>query len=146
MDYIKQWTFCVCVTVIISVIFSFLKPNGNMGKFFKIILSVFIFISLINPIMNYDFNNLKIDDVNSKNYTNSSIRIETMLENKIKNTLKDKKIIGANVDTKIKMEDNIATVENIQVAVGDEYDLKKVKKIIYDELGLNVSVIHIGEW
>lgn len=49
MDFLKEWTYTICITLIISVIFSILTPKGNMGRFFKIILATFIFLSFIYP-------------------------------------------------------------------------------------------------
>ena len=55
MDFIKQWTLTISATLIISIVFSLLTPKGNMGRFFKVVLAMFIFVSFIYPIKNADF-------------------------------------------------------------------------------------------
>lgn len=145
MDYIKQWTFYVCISVIVSVILSFISPKGNMGNFVKIIISIFVFTSFIIPLKNFSIDNIKVPNI-STNYTNSNQIAGEMINNQIKNVLDENNIIGADVDCNLYIdEDNQINVNSIQVAVGDEYNLEKVEKIIYDNLQLNVSVIHIGQ-
>lgn len=145
MDYIKQWTFYVCISVIVSVILSFISPKGNMGNFVKIIISIFVFTSFIIPLKSFNIDNIKVPNI-STNYTNSNQIAGEMINNQIKNVLDENNIIGADVDCNLYIdEDNQINVNSIQVAVGDEYNLEKVEKIIYDNLQLNVSVIHIGQ-
>lgn len=145
MDYIKQWTFYVCITVVISVIMSFVTPNSSLGRFYKIIISVFIFISFLYPFTNMNFNDIKLPKFDNVEYTNSYNQYSTMIDNRIKALLEKNQISGADVDCDLTVnEDNQIEIKSIQVAVGDEYDIEQVKSLIYEELQLNVSVIHIG--
>lgn len=146
MEYIKQWTFYVCISVVISVIISFISPKGNMGNFMKIVISVFIFVSFVIPFHNFDFKDIKVPNIDITNYTNSNKIAQEMIVTQVKQALEDNKIIGANVDCKLHIDEyNQITIDSVQVAVGDEYNLDEVKRLIYDKLQLNVSVIHIGQ-
>ena len=49
MEFFKQWTIFVCMTVLMCVVFSFLTPKGSMGRFYKMIISLFIFLSFLYP-------------------------------------------------------------------------------------------------
>ncbi len=148
MDFLKQWTFCVCLTLIISVIFSLLTPKGKMGNFYKIIISLFIFISFLYPLRDFQFRDIDFSQVllESDVKENSEKSAQTMINNQVKNTLKKNSIEGANVKSRVKIDDdNLITIESVEVAVADEYDLDLVENIIFDSLSINAKVIHIGQ-
>ena len=67
MEFIKQWTFCVCISLITASIFSLLAPRGSMQGFFKLLISVFVFISFLVPLQNagkidFDLSKIEITD------------------------------------------------------------------------------------
>ncbi len=93
MDYIKSWTFCICITLIVSVVFSILSPKGTMGKFYKVIISVFIFISFLYPLTDFDFDGFKIDfnfNTEYENLVESSAKQE--IQYSVEKVLTDNKI------------------------------------------------------
>lgn len=148
MNIIKEWTFCVCSTVIVSVIFSLLTPRGNSGRFYKTVISLFIFVSFLYPFtqigdkgLNFDFDSISIKTENNTNsIANEAVKKEiiTLLEN---NSIYS---AGVNCISSVN-ENNEITLSSVTVSVSDEYDCDEVKQLIYDELSLNVRVIHIGE-
>ena len=92
MNLIKEWTFCICSTVIVSVIFSLLAPKGGSGRFYKSVISLFIFISFLFPFTQIgdkklDFN---LDNINieAENNTNSIIVELVMITNEEKEKTK----------------------------------------------------------
>ncbi len=119
MDYIKSWTFCICITLIVSVIFSILKPKGTMGKFYKVIISVFIFISFLYPLTEFNPADFRIN-----------FNLESEYENLIENTAK-------------------AEIENLvkDVLIKNEIynSVEEVKDLIFKNLGMVADVKRIGE-
>lgn len=146
MDFIKEWTFYVCITVIASVIFSFLTPKGSMGDFYKVIISIMIFLSFFYPVSTRGLSSLEYPKTEQNEYTNSNNTICFMIKQKINETLLKYDIVGADVRCEYELNDkNEIDIKNIQVAVSDEYEIDKVEEIIFDDLQLKVSVIHIGQ-
>lgn len=144
MNFIKEWTICVCATLILSVIFSLLTPGGKLSGFYKIIISVFIFISIIYPFSNntmprFDFEN--IDELIVDESVNSNENFVNML---VKNSLEENDIIGASVSSEVSMQDDEIMIDSIQVAVPDKYDINEVKDLLFDKMSINARVIHIG--
>lgn len=144
MNFIKEWTICVCATLILSVIFSLLTPSGKLSGFYKIIISVFIFISIIYPFSNntmprFDFEN--IDELIVDESVNSNENFVNML---VKNSLEENDIIGASVSSEVSMQDDEIMIDSIQVAVPDKYDINEVKDLLFDKMSINARVIHIG--
>lgn len=145
MDFVKQWTLTVSTTLIISIIFSLLTPKGNMGRFYKIILSVFIFISFVYPLKENNFNislpefdDTIIVDEQQKSY-------ENIVENTIKNKLNSAGYKNSSVSADISYEDNLITVNSLKVLIQDNYDINEVKSYIKKEMGYNPEVYYLGE-
>lgn len=142
MNFVKQWCVFVCTTVLICVVLSFLTPKGSMGRFYKMIISLFIFLSFLYPFtqskINFEFP--EVTTINTDSISNG------VVENQIKSCLADNNVTGSNVNCRSKINsDNEIEIESITVSVSDEYDVDDVKNIIYENLSLNVEVVHIGE-
>ena len=148
MEFLKQWSFCVCLTLIISVIFSILSPKGEMKRFYKIMISIFVFISFIYPFKDFNSSDLRIEsgdaifeinDVSDKSY-------ENVINRRIKDFLKEKGI-SANVDSKVSfdIENNQIEIKEVTIYIADEYSKEQVNKLVFDEMGINSKVVNIGE-
>lgn len=143
MNFIKQWILSVSLTLIISVIFSMLSPKGAMGRFYKIIISVFIFISFILPIINFDFGKLELDfDLKSDyNYV-----IENTAESQIKSIVNSElikyDIENAKIDAVVYEAGDEIEIDNITVGINSKYDSEEVENMLYNNLGLVCEVVY----
>lgn len=148
MNLIKEWTFCICSTVIVSVIFSLLAPKGSSGRFYKSVISLFIFISFLFPFTQIgdkklDFN---LDNINIEAENNTNSIVEGVVKKEIITLLENNSVYSAGVNCSSSVNaDNEIMLNSVTVSVADEYDCDTVRQLIYDELSLNVRVIHIGE-
>lgn len=147
MDFLKQWTFGVCITLIISVIFSLFAPKGRLSSFYKIIISLFIFVSFLMPFTHYTKTDFSVKDKISSTqiYDRSSEAASSLINAKVKQCLTDHKIIGAAVTSDVTVESDEITVNRLTVAVPDEYDTAEVKSVLNKNLSVNAEVIHIGD-
>lgn len=147
MEFLKQWTMCVCITLVISVIFSLFTPRGRMAGFYKIIISLFIFISFLYPLKSFDIDDFKADEIFSEYEYESAqeTAYETMINNQVKSVLTENKVIGASVSSRIEIDNDEATVSYVQIAVPDEYEAEKIEEMIFNSLGINAEVIYIGQ-
>lgn len=146
MDFIKNWTFCICVTLIISVIFIVFTPKGSMGKFYKIVISIFIFISFLYPLTEFEFNHFNKKFNFDKEYSTvveNSIDIE--IKNSIKNTLKENDINVSDIVLDVTSKNGEITINKLVVSIVDKYSKEEVKNILFDKLGLVADVKYIGE-
>lgn len=148
MNLIKEWTFCICSTVIVSVIFSLLAPKGGSGRFYKSVISLFIFISFLFPFTQIGDKklNFNLDNINIETENNTNSIVDGVVENEIITLLENNSVYSAGVNCSSSVNaDNEITLNSVTVSVADEYDCDTVRQLIYDELSLNVRVIHIGE-
>ena len=120
-----------------------------MKNFYKILIALFVFISFIYP-----FRDFKVLDIDFDAYlprsdveAQGSVQYENMINSQIKSVLEEKGVRSAVVSSGVRLdyESNEIIVDSVQVAVGDEYDIKRVEKIIFDSMGINAKVIHIGD-
>ena len=146
MDFFKNWCFCICSTLIVSVVLSIFTPQDSMKRFYKAMIAVFIFISFIYPLKDFDvdvFKSFPEFQINE----NIGSACESELNQSVKNFLKEKGITGANVSAKAVYDDENETIEiqELSVYIPDEYDKTEIQKLIFDELGVNARVIYLGE-
>ena len=118
-----------------------------MAGFFKIIISLFIFISFVYPLKDFKASDINLpEEFVSEDYEDSEIlSAQTMVELQIKNALKENGITGASVSVELKMNDEQIEISKLTVAVPGEYDKSQVKNMIFDKLSLNAEVIYLGQ-
>lgn len=146
MDFIKNWVFCVCITIIISVIFSVASPKGAMGRFYKIIISLFVFISFIFPFTDFDIDEFRFDFKFENEYQSvvedtAVQKVEALVQNELINN----GINNAAVSCDVTKQGEELYINSVVISVSDSYDCEEVKKIIYNTLGIISEVKHIGD-
>lgn len=146
MDFIKNWTFSVCATLIISVIFSVVSPKGTMGKFYKVIISLFIFASFIFPLTDFDSSDFFREfDFESEYQTVVEDTAEIKVKSIIEAELEKNGIKSAVVSCEASESDNEISIDKVTIAVADAYECESVKDIVFNSLGIVAEVKHIGE-
>lgn len=145
MEFIKEWTLTVSVTLIISIIFSVLSPKGNMGRYFKIILAMFIFTSFIYPLsgsdLEFDFpvmDETQYEDTQRETY-------ENIICADVKSALESGGYTSSKVTASIKYSENEITVKELSIGITDNFDKDEVKKYVSDQTGFNAEVYYLGE-
>lgn len=146
MDYIKSWTFCICITLVVSVVFSILSPKGTMGRFYKVIISVFIFISFLYPLTDFSFDDFKIDfnfNTEYENLVESSAKQE--IEYSVGKVLTDNEIYNSSISAEVEQNGDEIMINRILVSVTDDYNVEDVKALLLKNLGVVAEVKRIGE-
>lgn len=145
MDFLKQWTLTISATLIISIIFSLLTPKGNMGRFFKVVLAMFIFVSFIYPIKNADidfilpsFDETELTDSQQNSY-------EKIIETNLSHILNEGNYINSKVSVSISLKNEEISVNSLEIGILDEFDKKEVRNYIADQTGFNAEVYYLGE-
>lgn len=146
MNFIKNWIFSVCLTLILAVIFSVMTPKGSMGKFYKSIISMFIFISFLYPISNAKSGDFKIDMPKFENTYNLSIEnagknsAQAIIQNKLL-----EKGINADVSLDVSLTGNEIEINSLTVYIPDNVLKNEVQDYLLNELGMVAEVKYIGE-
>lgn len=145
MDFLKQWTLTISTTLIISIIFSVLSPKGNMGKYFKVILAMFIFVSFIYPLKegNFDFS---LPDFNMSEYEDmTATAYENTFTNYIDNVLNNGGYYSSKIDVRLNYSDNEIDIKSLEIGILDEFSKDDVQKYVFENTGFNAQVYYFGE-
>ena len=143
MDFVKSWTVSVCLTLIISVVFSLISPKGTMGRFYKVIISVFIFISFIYPLTDFDFSEFSSDFRIESDYENTQENMtEIQVEGIIKNILTENGIENTRVSCTVSQNGDAISIARLEVAVPPNYNAEEVRKLLFDSAGVAADVTY----
>ena len=146
MDYIKSWTFCICITLIISVILSILAPKGTMGKFYKVIISTFIFLSFLYPLSDFNIAEFKLDFDFDNVYENVvEGAAKSQVESAVETVLVENDIQNSIVTASVYQSGDELVISSVKISVPDGYSVEEVKDIVFKELGVVAEVKRIGE-
>ncbi len=149
MEFFKQWSMCVCLSLIVSVVFSLIAPKGSMQRFYRVLISVFILVSFLLPLKNAPSFRLDWSAFGLVNETeqNRQTVYQNYICRAVENYLTDHGIQGAHVSCKVlyRADSGEIDVQEITVALPDEYDCRLVQKDVLDDMGFNARVIHLGE-
>ncbi|MDD6727711.1 MAG: hypothetical protein PUE08_00610 [Eubacteriales bacterium] len=145
MEFIKEWTFSICITLVASVLISLLMPSGTTGKYGKLIISLFIFLSILTPFSKADLY-LALDEFNEQSYSQSCEEsYSKLIETKIKENLSSAGYSGITVSCDAVMNNNEIEIKSLAVYIPDDYDKEEVRNYIYENMGLNTEVYSVGE-
>ena len=117
-----------------------------MGKFYKVIISVFIFISFLYPLTDFSFDDFKIDFNFSTEYENlveSSAKQE--IEFSVSKVLTDNEIYNSSISAEVRQNGDEIEINRILVSVTDKYNVDEVKDLLFKNLGIVAEVKRIGE-
>ena len=146
MNYIKSWTFCICITLIISVIFSVLSPKGSMGRFYKVIISMFIFLSFLYPLSDFNIADFKLDfDFESEFTDVVESSAEIQIGSSVESILNDNGIDNSIVTADVEHRGDELIIKRVLISVTDDYSVDEVEEIVFKNLGIVAEVKRIGE-
>ena len=144
------WAESIVVAIAITTIIEMLLPEGNNKKYIKIVCSIYILFTIINPIINLSKENFNIKNISEKevintfNYDNfkiANVYIEAY-EDEIKNELIKR---GYNlIDVKIEIDNIGENIENIIIKtyyISEEEKIKLKEEInqIYNIQNININ-------
>lgn len=82
ISFLSTWIGQIAVSVIIVSIFEMILPNGNLKKYIKVVLGIYIVYCMITPFVNrnklFDINDLDIKKYTTNNISKSKINQESM--------------------------------------------------------------------
>ncbi len=148
MDFLKQWTLCFCTSLTVAVILSLFTPKGTMKGFYRLLISVFVFISFLYPLKDFGGLNIQSYGFNEEQFQSEGDKAyEHYLNNQIRALLEENGVIGSDVSSSVTLSSNAteAVINGVYVSVPEEYDVNIIKKLIFEKAGITAEVKHIGE-
>lgn len=83
INFLSNWIEQIAISVIIVSVFELLLPNGNLKKYIKVILGIYVIFCIISPFVNssalYDLGEIDLEDyVENVSKSETTINQESM--------------------------------------------------------------------
>ena len=99
INFLSNWIEQIAIAVIIVSIFELILPKGNLKKYIKVVLGIYIIFNIISPLVK-NKDKLNLENLNLNNYTASTSasvdqtsmnkRIEILYENELEKDITTK--------------------------------------------------------
>ena len=76
INFFKSWTEQIVIAVIIVSLFELILPKGNLKKYIKVILGLYIVFCIISPFVK-NKNIYNLENIDLENYVGKKITKET---------------------------------------------------------------------
>ena len=149
LEKFNLWIEAIIVAIAITTIIEMLFPEGNNKKYIKIVCSIYILFTIVNPILN--LNKIKIEDfkiaketINVSSY-NAEVITEIYIktyENEIKNKLIEE---GYNLSSvRLNLDYSLENIESIEISTYYIADIEKESliKTINELYNINNVIIN----
>ena len=156
INFLHKWIEQIAIAVILVSIFEMLLPNGNIKKYIKMILGLFVVFSIISPFVDskalYNLNtndiigeynltqqesvNDKIEDSSIKELENDITKTVEEQGYNVKSCKIDARIYSGDKDAGIKSINIILSSKNKKEENNNNSDIETVNKV---EIGVNIG-------
>ncbi len=140
METIRQWFISLCGATAITGVFHVFLSNTNFKKSINIFLSLFVLFYTVIPLSNIepikldlDFNNVELNEFSEENY-------EQVIITTIKSVCDDNNVEVFSIDIDSYISEDCLIVEKIEVETDTPAKSEKIKNILKDEFGFEVTV------
>ena len=99
IEFLKKWVEQLAIAIVVASIIELLLPSGNLKKYIKIILGIYIVFCIVNPfvgrnnilkIENLDFgNNIEDQNISAVNDESMNKRIQELYIKELKKTIEN---------------------------------------------------------
>lgn len=131
MNWISGWIQGIIIAVIIGTIIEMLLPDGNCKKYVKVVIGVYIFFSIVSPVITkFTGNEFRVSDIYDINtYIEVSAKSsQENIENSQQNQIKQVYITNLKNDMKQKIQEKGYSVKSLTLEISndEQYTLKKI--------------------
>ena len=161
IKFLSGWVEGIAVAVIIASIFEMLLPNGNIKKYVKIVLGIFIIFNIISPFVNgnvFDSIDLEkelnnyISNTNTTASSNKQNNLDKMYIDTFENDLKEQienqgyDVDNCEVDASFDTEKNDFGINKINIKLSSKNKKTKEENAnnMIDIKNIENIDIHIG--
>lgn len=129
INFLSNWIEQITLSVIIVSIFELILPKGNLKKYIKVVLGVYIIYCFISPFVNnnslYNIGDINLDDYVQIKETNNlqsvDARIENLYIDELKKSISKKvqekgyKVSKCDIDAKLTENSENSGINNISL-------------------------------
>ena len=147
MAFFKEWTLCVCITLVLAAVFSLFTPQGTMKQLYRVLIALFIFVSFLLPLRDFRPSDMPSPSIaENAEEENRLVMYEDAVRRQVQTVLRENGIVGADVRCRLSLQEKTEIrVDSLEVAVPEEYEVVAVQTLLAEQLGVEARVMHIGE-
>lgn len=88
ISFLSKWMEQITLSVVLVSIFELILPSGNLKKYIKVVLGIYIIFCIISPFVNnkYIFN---LSNINIEKYTKKTEKLDRVAQRKMDNRLQE---------------------------------------------------------
>ena len=138
MDSVKSWVISVVSCVILTIIITFVTPEGRLGKVIKCVFSIVVSLVILQPIT-YVFDN-------EFDYVFSDVTLNNLIQTDYLDYVFDVKIKSLKSKAKLVAENNGITNAEFEIIVDDQNNLQfliKEFRVYLDKAVISSNKEHI---
>lgn len=158
ISFLSNWMQKIAVGVIIVSIFELILPNGNLKKYIKVVLGIYIVFCIISPFVNNSiFNNL--DEINldkyvenisietSANVSNENLNIQELYLDELKNNIEKQvqnngyKVVKCSIDANLIASSSNPGIHKIDLVLEEGKNLINKVEINLNKIGDEEMVV-----
>lgn len=155
INFLSNWTQQIAIAVIIVSIFEMILPKGNLNKYIKMVLGVYIVFNIISPFVNsdalYSFNELNVENyvsdlnVSSRSEVNQEsmdLRLKNLYIEQIETNVKNKvnelgfDVEKCKVDAQLDTDKSNAGISRIDLILNRKQNENDVQKVQINEISI----------
>ena len=149
IEKFNLWAENLVVAIAITTIIEMLLPEGNNKKYIKMVCSIYILFTIVNPILSLNKINIKDFKIQDETINAFSYNTETITdvyiktyENEIKNKLIEEGYNLSNV--KLNLDYSLENIESMQISTYyiTESEKEKLIKTINELYNINNVIIN----
>lgn len=157
MAAVQQWSWSLCLLVLISTIIQYVLPSGTMERSMKLVLGGFVVLGMIVPITkmvqsaDWDFTletntaatDSYLEQINEEILTQAQANVTAVIAENLQQMGVQPENIAVVMDTN---EDNCIVIEKavIRIAVSDAKKAEQIRETLQSTLGIQAEVVING--
>ena len=136
IKFLSNWIEQIAIAVIVVSIIEMLIPNGNIKKYIKVVLGIYVVFCMISPFVNkndlyaIDFSNVmeNYNITDNSNQTNSNTDLEKIYKNTFEDDIKRRlkregySVKSCNVDAVFDTDRTDAGIKKIEIVLESKID------------------------
>ena len=143
ISFLSNWIEQITISIITVSIFELILPKGNLKKYIKVVLGIYIIFCIISPFVNtfklYDFENIDTDKLieeksSSINQESMDKRLQNLYIDELKKDISKKisengyNVDKINIDANLQQESENPGIHNIDLVITNN-KIESVKKL-----------------
>ena len=147
IEFMRIWCEEIIVSVIVAIIIEMFVPQGNIKKYVRVVIGIYIMFVILNPIVS-NIDKVQIESIAVSNKYSNLIHESNIqewsniyaraLENEIESEF------SYISDVRIVLTDELEDIERIEITLGEEVSsLDELKKSLIENYGITENKICI---